>query len=76
MVLQKTQRSQKGYRSPKGKSVYAQMGIWREGKEIHMTIPTEENFHTTVNNKEGSKRCHENLYAKLERLLKENDRWE
>jgi hypothetical protein len=77
MPLQKTRISSKGYRgSPKGKTVYAHMGIWRKGNQIHITIPKEAYFHTTVNNKEGSERCHKNLYSKLKRLLDENGCWE
>ena len=75
MALQKTRRSQKGLRSAKGKTVYADMGIWRHGEDIHITIPHEKYFHTTVNNKEGSKRFHKNLYDKLKRLLRENGCW-
>lgn len=75
MVLQKTSRSQKGYTGPKGKTVYAHMGVFRQGDSIHLTIPQEDYFHTTVNNKAGSKRRHENMYKKLKRLLQENDRW-
>jgi len=75
MRLQRTRKSEKGYASEKGKTVYAHMGIWRKGDEIHMTIPTEKYFHTTVNNNDKSIRCHKNLYSKLERLLKENNCW-
>lgn len=77
MTLQETKRSSKGYRgSLKGKTVYAQMGIWREGEQIHITIPKEAYFHTTVNRREGSERCHKNLYNKLRRLLKEYECWD
>jgi hypothetical protein len=75
MPLQRTQTSQRGYKDPKGKTVYAQMGIWREREDIHITIPKEKYFHTTVNEKDGSTRCHKNLYSKLKRLLTENDCW-
>lgn len=77
MPLQETKTSKKGYagRKPKGKTVYAHMGIWREGENIHMTIPKEEYFHTTVNEKLGSDRCHKNLFKKLRRLLQENGCW-
>jgi hypothetical protein len=77
MSLQETRRSSKGYRgSPKGKTVYAHMGVWRQGEEIHLTIPKEDYFHTTVNNREDSERCHNNLYNKLRRLLTENGCWD
>jgi hypothetical protein len=75
MSLQKTQTSKKGYSSMKGRTVYAHMGIWRMGEQIHITIPKENDFHTTVNNKDGSIRCHKNLYSKLRRLLERNNCW-
>jgi hypothetical protein len=60
MVLQETKTSKKGYggTGSKGKTVYAHMGIWKQGEEIHITIPKEQYFHTAVNNKDGSTRCH------------------
>lgn len=76
MSLQKTQVSQKGYKSLKGKTVYAHMGIWRQGNQIHITIPKENDFHTTVNDKAGSIRYHRNLYEKLKRLLERNSCWD
>lgn len=75
MALQTTQRSKKGYRGPKGKTVYAHMGIWQNQGVIHLTIPTEKDFHTTVNNKDGSIRCHRNLYMHLRKLLQKNKCW-
>ena len=75
MSLQKTQTSKKGYSSIKGKAVYAHMGIWKTGEQIHITIPKEKDFHTTVNNKDGSIRCHKNLFNKLRRLLERNNCW-
>ena len=69
MALQKTQKRQKGYRTPKGENVYVHIGIWKDGKNIHITAPKEKYFHTTVNNNPGSERCHKNLYSKLRRLL-------
>lgn len=76
MTLQKTKTSTKGYRGGKGNTVYAHMGIWRTGKEIHITIPKEKDFHTTVNNKYSSVRCHKNLYSKLKRLLERKNCWD
>ena len=76
MGLQKTSKSKKGYSSTKGKTVYAHVGIWRQGHSIHVTIPKEDFFHTTVNSKDGSVRCHKNLYNKLKELLKRNNCWE
>ena len=76
MVLQKTQKSKKGYSGSKGKTVYAHMGIWKKGDAIHITVPKEESFHTSVNNKSGSVRCHKNLYTHLMKLLQKNNCWE
>ncbi len=59
-------------KSKQGNSVYMQIGIWlAEDGQIHIASNDAENFHTTVNNKNGSKRCHENLYLKLSRVLAE-----
>jgi hypothetical protein len=77
MVLQKTIRSKIDYKgSAAGRTVYAQMAIWRKGKDIHLTIPKEDFFHTTVNNSKGSIRCHNNLYKKLKKLLQQNNCWD
>lgn len=75
MTLQKTQTSSKGYRGGEGKTVYAHMGIWKQGNHIHLTIPKEQDFHTTVNDKEGSIRCHKNLFNKLKKLLVREGCW-
>ena len=75
MTLQKTSRSKKGYVSAKGRAVYVHVGIWKQSNEIHITAPKEKDFHTTVNNKKGSVRCHKNLYMKLKRLLEKNGCW-
>lgn len=48
----------------------------KQGEEIHITIPKEQYFHNSVNNKDGSTRCHKNLYNKLRRSLKEHRCWE
>ena len=63
---------QKPYVSKKGKTVYVQLGIWKKGNIIHIANPKTGDFHTTVNNREGSLRCHKNLYQKLKNLLEEN----
>lgn len=59
--------------SKPGKSVYAQIGVWwdEEKGEIHLTVPNSGWFHTTVNAKDESIRCHKNLFAKLGRLLRD-----
>lgn len=61
-------KSEKG-----GNTAYLNVGIWlnTDTGHIHMTVPGSGWFHTTVNNEDGSKRCHPNLYAKLARALKE-----
>ena len=61
-------RSEKG-----GNTAYLNMGIWynRETGHIHMALPGTGWFHTTVNDKEGSARCHINLFGKLARALDE-----
>ena len=75
MALQETQKSSRGFRTGKGKAVYAHMGIWRQGEHIHLALPKEKDFHTTVNNKEGSIRCHKNLFNKLKKLLVREECW-
>ena len=57
-------------------SVRFEVGIWRdETNEIHITVTDPElkklvlNFHTKVNNRNGSVRCHKNLYRKLEAVF-------
>ena len=51
------------------KSVRFEIGIWRgKNGEIHVTATDSEvkklvtGFHSTVNDHNGSKRCHENLF--------------
>lgn len=57
-------------------SVRFEVGIWRDKTNaIHIALTDRElnkivsNFHTTVNNRDGSERCHKNLYKKLEAVL-------
>ena len=42
-----------------------------DDEEIHITSSDSgtPNFHTTVNDKDGSKRCHKNLFMKLAQVL-------
>lgn len=42
---------------------------------IHLTSPDDGRFHSTVNDKPGSKRQHSSLYRHLRRLLEGADRW-
>lgn len=61
-------------RSEKGDhTVYLNIGAWYDKNtgHIYLTLPRSDWFHTTINNKKGSKRCHANLYAKLARALRE-----
>lgn len=60
-----------------GRSLYVELGVWynKETGDIHMTAQGVPGFHTTVNDKEGSLRCHGNLYDKFKKLLQEHDRW-
>jgi len=68
--MQPFHRSEKG-----GHTIYMKVGVWynAESGDIHLTVPESGWFHTTVNNRPGSKRCHPNLFAKLARALKEAD---
>lgn len=60
-------------RSEPGNAIYTRMGIWYNQKtgDIHLTAPDAgvKDFHTTVNSKPDSARCHRNLYRKLARAL-------
>ena len=60
------------------RTVYLAVGVWydEDTDSIHITLPSgQDRFHTTVNNKPGSKRRHENLYGHLKRILVEHGRW-
>ena len=50
------------------------IGIWHDGEQIRI-VNKAGNFITTVNNKPGSKRCHENLYNHLKELLQAYGKW-
>ena len=56
-----------------GKTAYLEMSVWYDADhdQIHMTVPKTGWFHTTVNEKPESERCHPNLFRKLARALKE-----
>ncbi|MED0673830.1 hypothetical protein P4S95_27165 [Aneurinibacillus aneurinilyticus] len=51
------------------------VGIWQD-KDGQIRITSKDKFITSVNNKEGSVRCHENLYNHLKSLLVEHGKWE
>ena len=74
-ILQGTRKAKKGYGGSKAKTIYVDMGIWLDGTTIHMTVPTDKKFHTTVSSNPKSKRHHPNLYMKLEQLLRKHGVW-
>ena len=53
------------------RTAQAHLSIWynEETGHIHLAIPDSSFFVTTVNDVDGSKRCHRNLYKKLARYL-------
>ena len=55
------------------KTIYLKVGVWWDEAQghIHLTAPSTDYFHTTVNGHEKSKRGHPNLFMKLARALKE-----
>jgi hypothetical protein len=59
--------------SKPGKSVYVRMGVWwdEEQGHIYLTAPGVHGFHTTLNDTPGSKRCHQNMFYKLAKLLRD-----
>jgi hypothetical protein len=64
--------------APRGKkTVYFEAGVWfdEEQGHIHLSIPADTKFHTTVSNDPTSKRYHPNLFKKLKMLLQEHGRW-
>ncbi len=69
-MQQPFQRSEKG-----GHTIYMKAGVWYNSQtvDIHLTVPESGWFHTTVNNRPGSKRYHPNLFRKLSRALKQAD---
>lgn len=59
-------------RSGKGKTVYAEIGVWREADgSIHLTIKGVKNGHVAVNADPSKRNGHPTLFARLDRLLKE-----
>jgi hypothetical protein len=61
---------------PGTKYVRLTVDVWYQESdgEIHLTTQGE-GFHTTVNNRPGSKRQHENLFNRLRSMLEEHGRW-
>jgi hypothetical protein len=62
--------------NPDTKYIRMEVDFWynEDKDEIHITSPDSERFHTTVNNKEGSIRCHKNLYEKLAEILRKENK--
>jgi hypothetical protein len=56
-----------------GRTAYLNLGVWydEDTGHIHLTLPHEGWFHTTVTDERTSKRAHPNLYGKLARALRE-----
>lgn len=59
-------------RSSKGKSVYAEIGIWREPNgSIHLTVKGLKNGHVAVNEDPARRNGHPTLYARLDQILRD-----
>ena len=64
--------------SEKGRYVRFEVDVWLNEKDgaIHLVAHDQDviahvpEFHTTINNKEGSARCHRNMFGKLMKLLR------
>lgn len=56
------------------KTANFELSVWfnEETGHIHLAMPKTDWFVTTVTNDPKSIRCHDNLYKKLARALKEN----
>ena len=54
-----------------GKTARLDVGIWWNEKTGHIHIAAHDHFISTVNDVAGSKRCHQNLYMKLARSLRD-----
>jgi hypothetical protein len=64
---------------PNTKYVRMEIDFWYdpETDQIHIAAPesdTVKGFHTTVNKKDDSIRCHKNLYEKLAAILRSVDK--
>ena len=57
-----------------GKTVRLDVGIWWNPETDHIHISAKDQFISTVCAKEGSARCHPNLYRKLARALRDAGR--
>ncbi len=64
----------------KDKSATMTVRIWRAidkyGRECIKMASSEDRFTiTTINEREGSERCHKNLHMKLRRVLESHSKW-
>lgn len=57
------------------KGIRFRLDAWYQNGEIHLTTLDDKKFRTSVNNKEGSKRCHRNLYMHLKKLMEKHGGW-
>ncbi len=69
----------RAFKSGRKVAMVMAVGLWAERRNpkapIHIHLTGTPTFNqTTVTNKPG-KRCHENLFAKLRLVLKEQGRW-
>lgn len=55
-----------------GKTAYFEISAWYDeaSGDVHLVLPHADGFHTTVNDRPGSRRGHPNLFAKLRRALR------
>ncbi len=62
----------------KGRYVRFEVSMWFNEKDSSIHLSTNDRdviahvpeFHTTINDREGSARCHRNMYGKLMKLLR------
>lgn len=69
-------RARKSSKSSSGGAAKAEFQVWvnRRTRSIHIASKSAKVI-STVNDKPGNKRCHENLYGKLRAFLKREGRW-
>lgn len=62
---------------PRTKFARMEIDFWNNPKTEHIHIASRDGttLITTVNDKPRSERRHKNMFAKLKRLLQENNRW-
>lgn len=56
-----------------------EISIWEKDGEIHISLGGLNiegvTGISTINDKEGSKRCHQHLYNQLKKVLENNGKW-